>query len=84
MTTNKIQLRLYRILRELGIARSKISLQTNLYDDLGFDSFDMTCLFYFIESRFGVRIGNHEMVKFSTVANSINYINFKVNNDKIF
>lgn len=74
----KIRLRLYRILREIGISREKIQTESALKNDLGLDSFDLTCLLFSLETRFNITIPDEDIPKLGTIQQTLLYLNRRI------
>ena len=44
-----LNLKLYKVLRKMGVARNDVSLNTDIFNDLLFDNYDMN-IFLFLEN----------------------------------
>lgn len=55
------------IAKELNVAKSKVTMDTNLQDDLGADSLDAVELIMAIEEEFSVTIPDESAQSFKTV-----------------
>lgn len=67
-------IRIYRILRELGGNRNNIQRGSRLIEDIGLDSFDMCCLINSIEYRCNVMIHDNDIRGLRTVGNVIDHV----------
>ncbi len=72
-------LRIYRIIREIGGSPEKIERDSRLKDDIGFDSFDLCCLFNNVEYRCNVMFSQDEINDMRTVGNLIDHVNYMAN-----
>ena len=59
------------IAEELGVDASKITLDTNLVDDLGADSLDAVELVMAIEDEFGIEVADEDAQSIKTVADIV-------------
>ncbi len=75
-------LSLYKIFRKMGVSRNEINLSTSLQKDLCFDHFDMNIFLFFLESRFDINISEQEVPQLQTVANTLEFVQNKLNNDR--
>jgi len=57
----------YKILRKMGAEQEEIKPETNFYSDLFFDKTDITCLLFFMESRFNIDVNDQEAEGMKTV-----------------
>lgn len=70
----RIKLKLYRILRNLGLERSHINLFTIFNEELRFDEFDETCYLYYLESNFSISIPEKDLPRLRIIDNTIDYL----------
>ena len=71
----KILFKMAQLLEEIfEVPASDITPETDLYDDLGADEFDLVELSMIIEEEFDVLPDEGEMKKLSTVGDLCNYI----------
>lgn len=59
---------------QLELDEDKITLETNLLDDLGADSFDVVDLVMSIEDEFEMEVPDEEIEKMKTVADVVKFI----------
>ncbi len=69
-----VNLRIYRIIRELGGEKETIQPRARLKEDIGFDSFDLCCFLNSVEYRCNVIFNKTETRKFKTVGNIVDYV----------
>ena len=62
------------IMAELNVAKEKITLESNIIDDLGADSIDAVEVIMAIEDEFSVEITDEDMSSIKTVGDIVNYI----------
>ena len=67
------------IVNELKVDADKITLDTNLKDDLGADSLDAVEIVMALEDEFSVSIPDEEIQNISTVKKLVEYIESKIN-----
>ncbi len=70
----RIKLKLYKILRSLGLERNHINLFTIFNEELKFDQFDRTCYLYYIENSFNISIPDNDISRLKTIDNTIDYL----------
>ena len=58
--------------------RNKITLETNVFNDLNISSFSFLYISMDIENVFGVRITNHDLEQLKTTRDFVNFIKEKV------
>ncbi len=73
-----LNLRLYKIFRKIGVPRSQVMLKTNLYDDLGFDNYDIKIFLFFLESKFNIEVDDTEVTKLTTIAHTLHFVEEKL------
>ena len=67
--------KLRKIIRDqLELDEDKITLETNLLDDLGADSLDVVDLVMSIEDEFEMEVPDEEIEKMKTVADVVKFI----------
>ncbi len=76
----RIKLKLYRILRSLGLDKNHISMFTIFDEELKLDKFDQACYLYYIENSFNISIPDQDIVQLKTIDNTINYLYDRTNN----
>ncbi len=59
---------------QLEISEDKISMETNIIDDLGADSLDVVELMMFIEESFDLAIPDDVLHTFHTVGDVVTYV----------
>lgn len=62
------------IIGTLGCDEEDVTLDTNLFDDLGADSIDVIEIGILIEEEFGVEISNEEAEHLQTINSVIQYL----------
>ena len=62
------------IIDTLSCEESKVTMEANIFDDLGADSLDAVELNLAIEEKFGVSIDDDTMAGIKTVADIVNYL----------
>ena len=62
------------IVETLGCTEDNVTLDANLFDDLGADSLDVVELSLSIEESTGISIDQDAMVNIKTVADIMNYL----------
>ncbi len=62
------------IVETLGCAEDSVTMDANLFDELGADSLDAVELSLAIEEKIGVSIDQEAMVSIKTVADIMDYI----------
>jgi len=70
----RVRLKLYKILRSLGIERTHINLFTIFDEELRLDGFDKTCYIYYLENSFNISIPDNDLPVLKTIDNTINYL----------
>ncbi len=74
LTANRLDLRLYKIFRKMGVPREQVSLKANLTNDLFFDNNDMNILLFFLESKFNININDGDLPQLKTIGQTLHYI----------
>ena len=59
---------------QLGIDEDKISLSSDIFEDLGADSLDVVTLLMSLEDEFGLTIEDDEAQDFHTVGDVVSFI----------
>lgn len=62
---------------QLGIDKSKITLNSRIIEDLGADSLDVVELIMSLEEKYGISISDEEAAKTATVGDVVNLIDKK-------
>jgi acyl carrier protein len=70
----RIKLKLYRILRNVGLNRSQISLFSIFNEELKFDKFDEDCYLYYIENSFSISIPDKDIHHLKRIDRTIDYL----------
>lgn len=74
-TTQEIQDKVIEIVcKQLGVDKSKVTLETSFVNDLGADSLDTVELVMEIEDAFGLSIPDEDAEKIQTVGDAVKYI----------
>lgn len=60
---------------QLGVAKDKIKLETNVATDLGADSLDLVEILMSLEDEFGVSIPDDQIGEIKTVKQIVDFIN---------
>ena len=74
MNRKKIQIRLYRILRKLGVNREDICLNADLINDFGFDEFDSKIYLYYVETNFNINLPDYQLPKLNNIKDTISIL----------
>lgn len=70
-----VQERIIEMIKEtLKFEDKEITLQTNLYEDLGVDSLDAVELIMAIEDEYGVEVPDEELSNMNIVGNIVKYV----------
>lgn len=77
-THKNLNVKLYRIIRKMGVPRSQVQLRAQLTYDLGFDNFDMNIFLFYLESFFNIEITDNEIPKLQTISQTISFIEEKL------
>ncbi len=75
----RIKLKLYKILRSIGLERNHINMFTIFDQELKFDKFDQDCYLYYIENGFNISIPDEDVVQLRTIDKTINYLYDRTN-----
>jgi acyl carrier protein len=70
----RIKLKLYKILRSVGLERGQINLFSIFNEELRFDKFDEDCYLYYLENSFNISIPDKDLPKLKRIDNTIDYI----------
>jgi acyl carrier protein len=70
----RIRIKLYKILRNIGLDRAHIHLFTIFDEELSLDWFDKTCYIYYLENSFNISIPDKDIPSLKTIDNTINYL----------
>ena len=62
------------IIETLGCEEEDVTLDANLFDDLGADSIDVIEIAIVIEEEFGLEISTEEAERLRTISNVIKYV----------
>lgn len=62
------------IVDQLDVEESKVTMDTNIQDDLGADSLDIVDLIMAVEDEFEVKIEDEDVENLKTVGDIVNYI----------
>ena len=63
------------IVKQLGVSKEEVNLESNFIKDLGADSLDILALVIDFEEEFAIRIPNEYAEKFKSVGDVLNYLN---------
>ena len=75
----RIKLKLYKILRNVGLERNHINLFTIFNEDLRLDQFDEACYLYYLENSFNISIPDQDVPRLRTIDNTIDYLYDRTN-----
>ena len=70
----KVEIKLYKILRNIGLDRTHINLFTIFNEELKFDQFDKICYINYIENSFNITIPDKDIPRLITIDNTIDYL----------
>lgn len=70
----RIKLKLYKILRNVGLERNHINLFTIFNEELRLDQFDEACYLYYLENSFNISIPDQDVPRLKTIDNTIDYL----------
>jgi len=62
------------IIETLGCEEEAVTLEANLFDDLGADSLDMIEMAVVIEQEFGLEMSNEEVERLKTINSVVKYV----------
>ena len=71
-----------KLVEQLGVDRDKITLETNVIDDLGADSLDMVELLMCLEDEAGVSIPDEDALKLKTIGDIVALLESQAGNDE--
>ncbi len=75
----RIKLKLYKILRNIGLDRNHINMFTVFDQELKLDKFDEACYLYYLENNFNILIPDQDLVQLKTIDKTINYLYDRTN-----
>jgi len=78
MKTKHIYTRLYRVLRKAGAKKENIRLNSDIFDELGFDSFDLTIYLFYLESSFNIEFSQQDLQKIDKIFKTVNLLEEKL------
>jgi acyl carrier protein len=70
----EIKIKLYKILRSIGLERSHINLFAIFNEELKFEPFDKLCYLNSIETRFNISIPDKDIPRLRTIENTVEYL----------
>ncbi|MDF1549352.1 MAG: hypothetical protein P1P88_16120 [Bacteroidales bacterium] len=70
----RIKLKLYKILRNVGLERNHINMFSIFNEELRLDQFDETCYLYYLENSFNISIPDKDVPQLRTIDNTIDYL----------
>jgi acyl carrier protein len=70
----QIKLKLYKILRNVGLERNHINLFSIFNEELKFDQFDETCYLYYLENSFNISIPDKDVPQLKTIDKTVDYL----------
>lgn len=70
------------VVQQLGVDKSKVTLNANFANDLGADSLDTVELVMAIEEEFSIEIPDEDAEKIATLDQAIQFIQQAVSNSK--
>ena len=73
-----LNLKLYKVLRKMGVSRNNVSLNTDIFNDLLFDNYDMNIFLFLIESKFNIEVKDIDVVRLTTIGHTLHYIEEKL------
>jgi acyl carrier protein len=76
----RIKIKLYKILRSIGLERSHINLFAIFNEELKFDPFDKICYLFYLENSFNISIPDNDLKRLRTIDNTISYLYNKTQN----
>ena len=74
MNDKMIRRNLYRVLRKTGVPRERIAADASYENDMLMDATDMTCFFFYLETKFNLALENETLPKIDSVQSTINYL----------
>jgi acyl carrier protein len=70
----RIKLKLYKVLRNVGLERNEINLFSIFNEELKLDKFDEVCYLYYLENSFNISIPDKDVPKLRRIDNTIDYL----------
>jgi len=70
----RIKLKLYKILRNVGLERNHINLFSIFNEELKLDQFDEACYLYYLENSFNISIPDNDVPKLKTIDKTVDYL----------
>jgi len=70
----RIQLKLYKVLRNVGLERNQIKLFSIFNEELRLDKFDEKCYLYYLENSFNISIPDNDLPNLKRIDNTIDYL----------
>ena len=70
----RIKIKLYKILRSVGMERGQINLFSIFNEELRLDKFDEDCYLYYLENSFNISIPDNDVPKLRRIDNTIDYL----------
>jgi len=70
----RIKLKLYKILRNVGLERNHINLFSIFNEELKLDQFDEACYLYYLENSFNISIPDNDVPNLKTIDNTVDYL----------
>jgi acyl carrier protein len=70
----RIKVKLYKILRSVGLERGEINLFSIFNEELKFDKFDEACYLYYIENSFNISIPDKDVPQLRRIDNTLDYL----------
>jgi len=70
----RIKMKLYKILRNVGLERNHINLFTIFNEELKLDQFDEACYLYYLENSFNISIPDNDVPKLKTIDKTVDYL----------
>jgi len=67
-------MKLYKILRNVGLERNHINLFTIFNEELKLDQFDEACYLYYLENSFNISIPDNDVPKLKTIDKTVDYL----------
>jgi acyl carrier protein len=74
----ELSIKLYKVMRKMGVSRNNVSLNTNILNDLLFDNYDMNIFLFLIESKFNIEVNENDVIKLTTIGHTLNFIEEKL------
>ena len=70
----RIQLKLYKVLRNVGLERNQIKLFSIFNEELRLDKFDEECYLYYLENSFNISIPDNDLPNLKRIDHTIDYL----------